>query len=163
MDSQAYLDLLRSRLQRYYDFKELDSSLCFDLCAELNVSDEGYFLVPALKTFSASHNEFLYAVVVKEPLTEDFMKPYLDFVELAMKNMKPKEDHMSSVYSLVFICECSPEPVLVEKYAKYKFHKDYMFTLRGWSDLALYLVDVPQGELSFNKAAKKNVAYFKIS
>ncbi len=162
MDSKEYIDRLRTRLSRYYDFKELAFALPVELCAELNVSDEGYFLIPALKTYSVSHNEYLYVVLVKEQLSEELLTSYLELLKNSMKVYKPQENHMSSIFSIVFVCEKPLPQELIHKYVGFKFHKDYMFTLRGWSDLALYLVDMSVEALYHNKAGKKNAGYFSI-
>ena len=53
MDGQAYLQLIEKRLERYFDKKALvQDDLLFSLVAELNASDEGYFLVHSIKTYS---------------------------------------------------------------------------------------------------------------
>ena len=61
MNGQEYLQQLEQRLAHYYDKKPLPKAPAFVLAAELNAADEGYFIVPSLKTYSVQHNEYLYA------------------------------------------------------------------------------------------------------
>ena len=61
MDGQAYLQVIERRLERYFDKKALvQGGLQLDLVAELHASDEGYFLVHSIKTYSVQHDEYLF-------------------------------------------------------------------------------------------------------
>lgn len=162
MNTEEYLDLLKKRLAHYYDLKELPQSPQFTLVAELNAADEGYFIVPDLKTYSVQHNEYLYVQVCSTPLTLAQIGPYLQFVKQMMSNLKTTTEHMSSIFMLTFICEAGIEQEALEKLIRLKQHKDYCFTLKGWSDLALYMVDISAKKLYHNKAAAKNIALFAL-
>ena len=69
MNGQEYLQQLEQRLAHYYDKKPLPKAPAFVLAAELNAADEGYFIVPSLKTYSVQHNEYLYAAHFDKKLT----------------------------------------------------------------------------------------------
>ena len=160
MNGQEYLALLQKRLTHYYDLKELPDEPEFVLAAELNAADEGYFVVPNLKTYSVQHNEYLYVQRFIEPVTAAMLLPYLAYTKKAMAELKTTTEHMSSLFTLGFICEAGIEPADLDKLTSIKQHKDYCFTLKGWSDLALYLVDIQKQSLHYNKAAAKNTALF---
>lgn len=161
MNAQAYITILANRLSRYFDTKDADTyPLPFDLVAELNASDEGYFLLKDIKTYSVKHNEYLYVKAYQAPLTKAFVEPYLEYLKEQMRNLKTTTEHMSSLFALVLVCESGIDEGLAKELSKYKFHKDYAFTLKGWSDLAIYVVDVQTQKLFFNKAGKKNEQYF---
>ena len=162
MNGQEYLELLKKRLTHYYDIKETQGHTQpeFVLQAELNAADEGYFIVPDLKTYSVQHNEYLYVQQFGEPLTLAMAEPYIAYTKKAMAELKTTTEHMSSVFSLVFICEAGIEADALAQLTKLRQHKDYCFTLKGWSDLALFLVDIPAQSLHHNKAAAKNAATF---
>ena len=161
MNGKEYLTLLQKRLAHYYDLKDLPTEPEFVLAAELNAADEGYFVVPNLKTYSVQHNEYLYVQCFTEPLTEAMLLPYLAFTKKAMRELKTTTEHMSSLFTLGIICEAGIDPTVdLNKLQSIKQHKDYCFTLKGWSDLALYLVDIKHQALHYNKAASKNTALF---
>ena len=160
MNGQEYLALLQKRLTHYYDLKELPKEPEFVLAAELNAADEGYFVVPNLKTYSVQHNEYLYVQRFTEPVTAEMLLPYIAYTKKAMQELKTTTEHMSSLFTLGFICEAGIEPADLDKLTSIKQHKDYCFTLKGWSDLALYLVDIQKQSLHYNKAAAKNTALF---
>ena len=163
MDANTYLQNLQQRLQHYYDNKPLPDAPQFVLAAELNAADEGYFVVPSLKTYSVQHNEYLYVARFTQPLTAELAAPYLQFTKMAMASLKTTAEHMSSVFTLVLICESSIDSEVLAQLVRTRQHKDYCFTLKGWADLALYLVDIPAQELYFNKAGTNNQRLFAIN
>ena len=70
---------------------------------------------------------------------------------------------MSSIYALVLICEEGIEEKALADLQKLRQHKDYCFTLKGWSDLALYIVDIPAQRLYCNKAGAKEKALYEFA
>lgn len=164
MNGKEYLELLRKRLTHYYDIKETQTQTQpeFILSAELNAADEGYFIVPNLKTYSVQHNEYLFVQRFTTPLTQEMLTPYLAYTKKLMADLKTTTEHMSSLFTLVLICEAGIKPDELHALTKIKQHKDYCFTLKGWSDLALYFVDIPAQKLHYNKIAAKNMLLFDI-
>lgn len=162
MNGQAYLELLKKRLSHYYNIKENQNKTQpeFALQAELNAADEGYFIVPNLKTYSVQHNEYLYVQRFAQPLTLLLAEPYLAYTKQAMAELKTTTEHMSSLFSLVFVCEAGIEGEALTQLTRLRQHKDYCFTLKGWSDLAVFLVDIPSEKLHYNKAGAKTAATF---
>ena len=76
MDGQAYLQQIGRRLERYFDKKALvQESLLFDLVAELHASDEGYFLVHSIKTYSVKHDEYLFVKLLTAQLPRKSCSP----------------------------------------------------------------------------------------
>lgn len=163
MNGQEYLQQLEQRLAQYYDKKPLPKAPAFVLAAELNAADEGYFIIPDLKTYSVQHNEYLYAARFDKQLTAETAAPYLQFTKEAMAALKTTTEHMSSIYALLFICEAGVDDKTLADLQKLRQHKDYCFTLKGWSDLALYIVDIPAQRLYCNKAGAKEKALFEFA
>ena len=162
MDGQAYLQLIEKRLERYFDKKALvQDDLLFSLVAELNASDEGYFLVHSIKTYSVQHNEYLFVKHFPAEVTKDELQPYLELLRQRMQQLKTTTEHMSSLFALLIVCEQGMDTDLKQELAKYKYHKDYCFSLKGWSDLAIYVVDMPKQEVTCNKAGRKTIQYFE--
>ncbi len=163
MDATTYLQTLQQRLQHYYDNKPLPASPSFVLAAELNAADEGYFIMPSIKTYSVQHNEYVYVARFAQPLTTELAAPYLQFTKNAMNALQTTTEHMSSVFALVLICEGGIDDDALAQLVRTKQHKDYCFTLKGWADLALYLVDISAQQLHFNKAGTKSQKLFAIN
>ena len=86
MDGQAYLKLIEQRLERYFDKKSLvQDDLQFSLVAELHASDEGYFLVHSIKTYSVQHDEYLFAKHFTGTVTKEALIPYLELLRKKMQ------------------------------------------------------------------------------
>lgn len=163
MDGKEYIATLQQRLQHYYDNKPLPKSPAFVLAAELNAADEGYFVVPSLKTYSVQHNEYVYVASFTQPLTAELAVPYLQFTKDSMDALKTTTEHMSSVFALVLICENGIDSDALTQLVRTRQHKDYCFTLKGWADLALYIMDIPAQKLYFNKAGENNKKLFTVT
>ena len=162
MDGQAYLQVIERRLERYFDKKALvQGNLQLDLVAELHASDEGYFLVHSIKTYSVQHDEYLFVKQFKDAVTKEELEPYLKLLRGRMQELKTTTEHMSSLFALLLICAQGMDEQLKQELSKYKYHKDYCFTLKGWSDLAVYVADIPKQEVTCNKAGRKTKQYFE--
>lgn len=164
MDGQTYLQLIERRLERYFDKKDLlQGALHFDLVAELHASDEGYFLVHSIKTYSVKHDEYLFVKHFDGPVTKEDLQPYLEMLRSRMQSLQTTTEHMSSLFALLLICEQGMDDELKQELSKFKYHKDYCFSLKGWSDLAVYVADIPKQEITCNKAGRKTIKYFELS
>ena len=162
MDGQAYLQQIERRLERYFDKKALvQENLLFDLVAELHASDEGYFLVHSIKTYSVKHDEYLFVKRFDGAVSKEELQPYLEMLRKRMQALQTTTEHMSSLFALLLICEQGVDPSLKQELSTYKYHKDYFFTLKGWSDLAIYVADIPKQEVTCNKAGRKTKQYFE--
>ena len=72
-----------------------------------------------------------------------------------MNKLTPKKDHMNSNFVLVLICNHLQKKDLITLIQQTKYPTDYAFTLKGWSDLGLILVDLEQKQIYTNKFAEK--------
>ena len=131
MDGQAYLQVIERRLERYFDKKALvQGGLQLDLVAELHASDEGYFLVHSIKTYSVQHDEYLFVKHFKDAVTKEELEPYLKLLRGRMQELKTTTEHMSSLFALLLICEQGMDEQLKQELSKYKYHQDYCLRLR---------------------------------
>lgn len=163
MDTATYLDQLIKRIEPYFDIKKNEkTTLPFVLLAELNVSDEGYFLIHKLKTYSVKRNEYLYVVLCNEMFTQALADNYISYIKEIMQNLKTTPEHMSSLFSLVFIAPAGFDNGTKDYLCRFKYHKDYFFTLKGWSDLAIYSVDLLTNQVHTNKAGRNNLRIFTL-
>ncbi len=156
-----YLEMIKTRLMRFYDFETTPAgNLDFALTAELHASDEGYFLMPSIKMYSVQHHEYLFVVNLTSVKDYDVLTPYLDYLRRLMQDLKTTTEHMNSLFTLLVIAKHTPTAAFIQQVEKYKYHKDYCFTLKGWSDLAIFVADLEQEKLYYNKAGKKTSNYF---
>ena len=91
----------------------------------------------------------------------DELNPYLEMLRSRIQKLQTTTEHMSSLFAFLIICEQGMDEQLKQELSKYKYHKDYCFTLKGWSDLAVYVADIPKQEVTCNKAGRKTKQYFE--
>ena len=92
-----------------------------------------------------------------ERLISDYMEPVL-----SRGNEKyPPKDHMRTFLTAVLVLERSPGPELIRKVRRYRFDKSYLFSLRGFSQGRIIVVDLPSKKVYTSPAAKDVAAFFR--
>lgn len=90
-------------------------------------------------------------------LISDYMEPVL-----SRGNEKyPPKDHMRTFLTAVLVLERSPGPELIRKVRRYRFDKSYLFSLRGFSQGRIIVVDLPSKKVYTSPAAKDVAAFFR--
>lgn len=90
-------------------------------------------------------------------LISDYMEPVL-----SRGNEKyPPKDHMRTFLTAVLVLERSPGPELIRKVRRYRFDKSYLFSLRGFSQGRIIVVDLPSQKVYTSPAAKDVAAFFR--
>lgn len=90
-------------------------------------------------------------------LISDYMEPVL-----SRGNEKyPPKDHMRTFLTAVLVLERSPGPELIRKVRRYRFDKSYLFSLRGFSQGRIIVVDLPHKKVYTSPAAKDVAAFFR--
>lgn len=83
-------------------------------------------------------------------LMEEHMAPVL----VCKGNKYPEKDHMYSYLTAAFICSAVPDEDTVNAIEKFRYEKDYLFTIRGHVEGHIILMDVTNGKAYSNKVAK---------
>ena len=90
-------------------------------------------------------------------LISDYMEPVL-----SRGNEKyPPKDHMRTFLTAVLVLERSPGPELIRKVRRYRFDKSYLFSLRGFSQGRIIVVDLPSKKVYTSPAAKDVAGFFR--
>lgn len=90
-------------------------------------------------------------------LISDYMEPVL-----ARGNEKyPPKDHMRTFLTAVLVLERSPGPELIRKVRRFRFDKSYLFSLRGFSQGRIIIIDLPGKKVYTSPAAKDVAAFFR--
>lgn len=162
MDAETYTAWLREKLEAAFDFEDpaAFAFLPLALWAVYKQKDERFFFTRKVKLYTVETDAYVLVHHARQPLTAALLESYRDAVKQYLKRcFKTRRNHMSSVFTLVITAEGIPEDVrsAAEKLA---YHKDFTFTLRGWADLALVVVDLASGEVCCNAMAKQNAAFY---
>jgi len=99
-----------------------------------------------------------------EALFEEAGRVISDYMEpvLSRGNEKyPPKDHMRTFLTAVLVLERSPGPELIRKVRRFRFDKSYLFSLRGFSQGRIIVVDLPSKKVYTSPAAKDVAAFFR--
>ena len=88
---------------------------------------------------------------------EEHMEP-----ELVCKGRKyPEKDHMYSYLTVAFICDRTPDAEVINDIKKFKYEKNYLFTIRGHVEGHMVMIDLSTGKVTACKAAKHLSSFYE--
>lgn len=162
MAEDKRVDLLERILAAHQSFYDITRDYLFEgrtfpAFAEYHTYGEKYVLVKRAKLWEVNTHDFMFFECVDE-LDEAHLAEDISFMqEKALRKVDAGPNHMSSALSLAIIANSTTEAA--RKLAKKtRFHKEYRFGFRGWTDLRLCVVDLSlpakQGVVA-NNAAKQ--------
>lgn len=157
MNTSEYLSLMRERLTAAFDFRDSPEGLSKkpDLWAVHNRTSEKYFLSKSISLYTVNNDEYVGLYGCKDKIKEADIDLVFDQFKRLIKELPTDEKHMSSIFTAALISEHEIDPKVIEAASVKKFHKDFRFTLRGWADFALILVDLSSGKIYSNAFGKK--------
>jgi hypothetical protein len=158
MDCSAYLDKLSQRYKSYFDvhsdYELLGEKL--DIFAEFRVHSEKFFLVKSVKVFSFDNFEYCLVKCFNHEISINDLDNYSNYlINVTNKIVKPNSEHMSTFLSGIIISEKGFSQEVIAKAQKFKYSKDFLFTLKGWCDVRLILVDLARNDVITNSSGKK--------
>lgn len=129
----------------------------FRALAQFHSYGEQYVLVKRAKLWEAAEHEYMLIDTVGH-LDEAAARGYVEFMKTdALSLVKPEPNHMSSYRTLVVIAD-SADDAAAQLFRKTSHRKNFMWGIRGWSDVRLALIDLSKPEGSrvvCNGAAKR--------
>ncbi len=160
MESIKYLDLLKSRLSRFFDIKEnyvLDDT-SFDLMAKCEVVSERYFFTKGNVLESFNTYEY-YLIKTIDNCDLESLRSITDKIKNNLQEYNVDENHMRTVVNVVFIVDKNVEREVENFIKKFKFYKSYKFGLKGWADISLILVNADDNKILTNRKGKEVVEF----
>ena len=129
----------------------------FRALAQFHSFGEQYVLVKRVKLWEAEEHEYMLFDVC-DHVDEAAARSYVEFMKNeALELVKPEPNHMSSFRTLIVIANSASDEAL-SLFRKTNHRKNFMWGIRGWSDVRLALIDLskPQGSrVICNGAAKR--------
>ena len=129
----------------------------FRALAQFHSFGEQYVLVKRVKLWEAEEHEYML-FDVRDHIDAEAARSYVEFMKNeALELVKPEPNHMSSFRTLVIIANSASDEAL-SLFRKTSHRKNFMWGIRGWSDVRLALIDLskPQGSrVVCNGAAKR--------
>lgn len=129
----------------------------FRALAQFHSFGEQYVLVKRVKLWEAEEHEYML-FDVRDHIDAEAARSYVEFMKNeALELVKPEPNHMSSFRTLVVIANSVSDEACT-LFRKTSHRKNFMWGIRGWSDVQLALIDLskPQGSrVVCNGAAKR--------
>lgn len=129
----------------------------FRALAQFHSFGEQYVLVKRVKLWEAEEHEYML-FDVRDHIDAEAARSYVEFMKNeALELVKPEPNHMSSFRTLVAIANSASDEACI-LFRKTSHRKNFMWGIRGWSDVRLALIDLskPQGSrVVCNGAAKR--------
>ncbi|WP_443730150.1 hypothetical protein [Slackia isoflavoniconvertens] len=129
----------------------------FRALAQFHSFGEQYVLVKRVKLWEAEEHEYML-FDVRDHIDAEAARSYVEFMKNeALELVKPEPNHMSSFRTLVVIANSVSDEAYT-LFRKTSHRKNFMWGIRGWSDVRLALIDLskPQGSrVVCNGAAKR--------
>ena len=129
----------------------------FRALAQFHSFGEQYVLVKRVKLWEAEEHEYML-FDVRDRIDVEAARSYVEFMKNeALELVKPEPNHMSSFRTLVVIANSASDEACI-LFRKTSHRKNFMWGIRGWSDVRLALIDLskPQGSrVVCNGAAKR--------
>lgn len=129
----------------------------FRALAQFHSFGEQYVLVKRVKLWEAEEHEYML-FDVRDHIDAEAARSYVEFMKNeALELVKAEPNHMSSFRTLVVIANSASDEACT-LFRKTSHRKNFMWGIRGWSDVRLALIDLskPQGSrVVCNGAAKR--------
>ncbi|MCQ2593127.1 MAG: hypothetical protein MJ188_10140 [Treponema sp.] len=143
------LEKLLPSYNEYYDVLRENIPSPFKAEAVFISHAEQYFLVRSAKLSDIDSTERIY-FAAEEHLSEEALRAMAETAWTeGLKTVVPYYGHRNSDVSVIVFCDGADENVL-KKCKKIKYSKSYKFTLFGWSNFKLVVVDMSTGEVASN-------------
>lgn len=129
----------------------------FRALAQFHSFGEQYVLMKRVKLWEAEEHEYML-FDVRDHIDAEAARSYVEFMKNeALELVRPEPNHMSSFRTLVVIANSASDEAC-SLFRKTSHRKNFMWGIRGWSDVRLALIDLskPQGSrVVCNGAAKR--------
>ncbi len=149
--SQAIEKILPSFEQYYTVKKDTEPPFCAE--AEFRSHNEQYFLVRSAHIADIDSNEFVFFAAVPS-LDSSNLEPMASLAwEKGLARVKPYNGHRNSDVTLIIVTDKVDEEIK-KQIIKTKFYKSYKFSLHGWSNFKLAVVELETQGIYFNRFGK---------
>lgn len=158
----GYFDKVLKQYQGTFDIYrdyEIDGE-CYPAYGYFSSHSEKYVLVKEVQLWEANSYEhilFIDADEVNDAVLEKADRIFKEYMEpcLVRKGEKyPAKNHMYSFLTVIIFSSSQLSGEMKKKIEKYRFEKNYMFSIRGYSSGRLGVIDIVNGEVITNPAGK---------
>ncbi|MFI3174206.1 MAG: hypothetical protein R3Y53_03255 [Bacillota bacterium] len=156
MTTTTYIEEILPAYEAYFDITTPFSTETHTYTAQaaFHSRSEKYMLMKAAKIWAMENHEYIYFAEKEQWTFTEYETLKAETLAHGLSQVKPHSEHMYTYVTLVIVGEDLPEE-LVRDLEKTKFHKTFLFSLRGWCDFRLCGVDIKNQKLYTNKKGKE--------
>lgn len=163
MNNLGYLDKILNEYQKtfdiYRDYKIGDEVVY--AYGYFNSHSEKYLLVKEVQLWETKAFEHIF-FIQKENINISTLERIFSLIpnyiepQLVRNNKKyPEKNHMYSYITLVILTNGVTDTEVIKKVQKYRFEKTYLFSIRGYVQSRVILIDMDNKNIFTNKLGKK--------
>lgn len=170
MTGDYLLEKLLESFQNSYDVErtcDINGDIC-DAYASFQAASAKYVLVRKAELWRAECFEHVFFHVKRNTLEmqdlEHFQKQIEGYIEpMLVRGGKkwPGENHMYTYMTAIYICENGVKPEALKRIRAFRYVKNYMLTIRGYSEARILVFDLEERNIYGNRAAKDLVKGYK--
>ena len=163
MDAKAYIDDLHDRYSLFYDTNRNADILnkTVDIFARYKDIQGRTFLTSKDIIDSFETNEICF-VKHFEKIDINSLLDFTEFLKRAAeKYVEPKRGHMCTHITGIIITQDDIDDELKRVIKKFKYSKSYFFTLHGWCETRLLLINPTKDKIIANKPGMKVIEFYK--
>ena len=160
MNGQEIRDRLLHSYESYDIVKPSEvNGHTYDACASYHESGAKYVLSKKAELWRISCHEHAYFKAVEELNDQDvetFLTDLTEWIEpKVVREGKevPDTDHMYTLVTGIFFADKPVADSVKKKIRKYKYYKNYRFSLRGYCQVRLLVFDTAEQKVFGNRAA----------
>lgn len=163
MDLISYIDNLYDRFSIYYNTNRnvniLNESI--DILAQFKDVQGRTLLTQKDIIDSFETNEICYVKKI-DTLDISSLTAFTEFLKKAIDTfVQPKRGHMCTYITGVLVTECPIDEDIKQFVQKFKYNKSYFFSLHGWSEIRLLVINPDIEKIITNKPGKKVIKFYK--
>ena len=152
MELPQIIEKVLPSFERYYTVKKVsDPPFCAE--AEFRSHNEQYFLVRSAHIADIDSNEFVFFASIPNLDSQKLNELTKSAWENGLTRVKPYNGHRNSDVTLIIITDKIDEETK-KAIKKTKLYKSYKFSLWGWSNFKLAVVEADTQGIYFNRFGK---------
>lgn len=168
MTEHSYLLELLKTYRESYDLTTpyTCGELQFAAYGHFYTCQEKYILIREIKMWESNgfdHVFFLEVDTVTNKTIADMNRIIREYAEpelVRCGRKYPSENHMYSDITYVILSKGKIKQPVIKTIKKYRFGKNYLFTLRGWCDARVIAVDLAENRVYGNSRARKLIPFY---
>lgn len=152
-DRTLIVEKLIDSYRSYFDVEHCGDIGFLSATAEYHSRTSRYVLVKRAQLWAAENHEYAFFYSVQSLDGGTFSEIQRHAVEEGLKRITPHSEHMFSYITAIVVAD-SIAPDTAGEIKRCRFRKNFKFSLHGWTQLRVAVVDLERDDVETNNAGK---------